>query len=344
MAALHNSALSGAGARAAGRGRRLPPRAALGLVAALSLPALPAAASCTSLAFTAQSTAVNWRGGVGTGYAVFDNADRVQAVPITVTSSGGTCTYFITATLLGPDTYVRRQLIGGGDALKFNVYADSTRSTIIRDIPAAGPSDVLVGTFASNGRVVDNQTYYFDIPPLQVVHPGSYETTLLFKLYQGNLVSNQLMQMQQVRHRANVYAATEVSLVGQGQPFNRASVASALDLGNITEQRIAGPVQAGLNMRIRTNTGYAVTLQSQYSGMLRLGDTIEGAIPYTLTVNGQATPLSGGAVAALPPASTLTGPDGVNLPINIVLTPGAGQQRPPAGVYRDVITISVRPY
>jgi spore coat protein U-like protein len=150
--------------------------------------------------------------------------------------------------------------------------------------------------------------------------------------------------MQQVRHRANVYAATEVSLVGQGQPFNRASVASALDLGNITEQRIAGPVQAGLNMRIRTNTGYAVTLQSQYSGMLRLGDTIEGAIPYTLTVNGQATPLSGGAVAALPPASTLTGPDGVNLPISIMLTPAAGQQRPPAGVYRDVITISVRPY
>lgn len=344
MAALSESGIVEVGSLAARRRRWLPLRVALALLAAVVLPMLPAAASCTGLAFSALPSAVNWRGSVGSGYAVFDASDRVQAVPITVTSTGGTCTYFITATLLGPDTYVNRQLPGGADALKFNVFADSTRNTIIRDIPAAGPNDVLVGTFATGGRSVNSQTYYFDIPPLQVVHPGSYETTLMFKLFQGNLVSNQLAQMMPVRHRANVYAATEVSLVGQGQPFNRTSLSGALDLGNLNEGRV-GPSQAGLNMRIRTNTGYAVSLQSQYNGMLRLGGTLDqNAIPYTLTVNGQPTSLAGGAVAALPPANTLTGPDGVNLPINISVTPPAGEQRPPAGVYRDVITITVSPF
>ncbi|MGO8921230.1 MAG: spore coat protein U domain-containing protein [Stellaceae bacterium] len=340
MAALSKSGISG---ESPARRRRLFLRPALAFIAALLLPTLPAAASCTGLSFSALPNAVNWRGSIGTGYAVFDGADRVQAVPITVTSTGGTCTYFITATLLGPDTYVNRQLVGGGDSLRFNVYADSTRSTIIRDLPTAGPNDVLVGTFALGGRAVDHPTYYFDIPPLQVVHPGSYETTLMFKLFQGNLISNQLVQSVQVRHRANVYPATEVSLVGAGQPFSRSNLAGTLDLGNVNATKDAR-VEAGLNMRIRTNTGYAVTLQSQYKGMLRLGETIdEAALPYTLTVNGQTATLGADAVAALPPANTLTGPDGINLPISISLAPAPGQ-RPPAGVYRDVITISVKPY
>lgn len=327
---------------------RAPARRALlltlALAAALLWRSAPASAACTGLSFNAISSAVNWRGSVGTGYAVFDGVDRAQAVPITVTSTGGSCTYFITATLLGADTYVNRRLIGGGDSLQFNVYADSARSTIIRDLPIAGPSDVLVGTFASGSRTVDQQTYYFDVPPLQVVAPGSYEAVIIFKLFQGNLIANQLAQSVQVRHRVSVYPATEVSLAGVGQPFNRASSSGSLDLGNVNEGG-SERLQAGLNMRIRTNTGYAVTLQSQYRGKLSLGDGIDAdTLPYTLTVNGQPTTLAGGAVAALPPANTLTGPDGINLPISISLLPAPTGQRPPAGVYRDVITISVAPY
>jgi spore coat protein U-like protein len=316
------------------------------LLAAVLLAAsiLPAAAACTGLAFNPMPTAVNWRGSLGTGYSVFDNADRLQAVPLTIVSTGGTCTYFITATLLGPDNYVDRKLYGGIDALRFNLYVDSTRGIILRDIPVAGPSDVLVGTFASSGRGVDYRTYYFDIPPLQVVRPGSYENTVVIKLFQGNLVQNQLVQTVLVRHRATVFAATEVSLVPVGQPFNKANREGTVDLGNVNDSPEA-LIEAALNMRIRTNTGYSVTLQSQNGGALRLGGTIrQGALAYTLLINGESASLAGGAVAALPPAHTVTTADGINLPISIALLPRNTQQPAPAGVYSDVITILVKPY
>jgi spore coat protein U-like protein len=302
----------------------------------------PAAGACSGLAFSSLPGTVNWLGSGGSVYAVFDPTDRIQPVNFSIKKRSGTCSVFVTASLVGGDTFTTRQLrSGGGNTLGFNLYVDSTHKVILRDLPSAGPNDVLNITFGSGANTA-TATYYFYIPPLQVASPGTYQALMQFSLYQGTVISNTLAQTAEVVHQAVVAADTELSFVAAGQPFDPTRQSTSLDFG-VLNTGGTGLRQVNGNLQVRTNTGYLVSLQSQNKGALRLttpGDS--SAIKYTLTINGLTPDLSWGIPVPVAFGLGKTPANGISLPLTISIDPSqADVAQASAGTYSDVVTVLV---
>lgn len=335
-------AAPGVGGATSDRPRRVAAALAAGLAGWVALSS-PAAATCSGLSFGSLPSSVNWLGSGGTGYAVFDAADHVQSVAFTVVRRSGTCSFFVTASVPGgTDTFTSRQLHAGAGALRFNLYTTTTLTNILRDVPSAGPNDVISGSFGNGGTNTVILTYYFGIAPLQVVPPGSYRTTMQFRLFQGNLMSNTLVQSLNVVHQSSVPPVTDVSLAGAGQPFDPLRRVASFDLGVLNSGVRGALRQASGNLQVRTNSGYLVTLQSQNSGALRIGPGDANAIKYTLTVNGAVADLTGGRPVSVASGAGVTSAAGIGH--SIVVSVDLSQPnlaRASAGSYSDVITISV---
>lgn len=96
--------------------------------------------------------------------------------------------------------------------------------------------------------------------------------------------------------RQHGFGAVEMAFVSPGQTFDPTKVTVSLDFGALN---IGGtsPRQVTTNLQLRSNKGYAVTVQSQNRGVLRMGQGDPSAIPYAFTVNGAPANLSGGVPA-----------------------------------------------
>ena len=307
-------------------------RAVLGLALPVFLASLPARAACVGLAFASLPGAVEWLGGGG-GYNVFDPAIRPQAVAFSVRKTSGTCTYFIAAADIDGGTPSNRRLRGSGASLAYNLFTTSQRTNPIRDIPAASANDLVIGAFAAAGAASNTHTYYFDIPPLQLVLPARYQAAIRLRLFHGDLVNNTLVHTLNVVHQANVGRMAEISLGPAGQPFDPLPVPRTLDLGTLDRPR-----RVGLDMRVRANSGFSVTMQSQNGGVLRHVDaSIDAAIPYELTIDGAAIDLAGRRSVPAAVAIGLTGLTGNLYSIAVA----AGPADAISGTYRDIISIVV---
>ena len=308
---------------------------------ALSAPAPQIAqTACTGLAFSAFPSTVAWFGRGG-AYSIFDAADHIQSVAFAVTKQNGACTYFVTATAIGPDTVTSRRLRSGNGALNFNIYADSTRANIIRDLPAVGQGDFIAGSFGPGGRATNRQAYYFDIAPRQMAAPGAYQAALQFKLFQGTPANNVFVQSVQVLHRASVGPEVQISAVPRGQSFNQALTSAAVNLGALNAA--TGPITASLDLRVRGNGNYQVMLQSQNRGVLRLADSSDtSALPYRLTIDGVPANLSGARMAFVARSTGIAAIGGAVLPIVVTLDAPPGTiENSQAGDYSDVLSVSV---
>ncbi|QAY79694.1 hypothetical protein ETR14_03635 [Sphingosinicella sp. BN140058] len=106
-----------------------------------------------------------------------------------------------------------------------------------------------------------------------------------------------------------------------------------VDLGQLEE----GLAQVPLQLRVQSTRRYSLNVQSRNNGRLRLGST-EWYVPYQLSLGGQSAALgTGQADISSPPTNGLTRS---SLPVQFRISDPSGQR---AGVYSDVITISVAP-
>ena len=87
--------------------------AATFLFLVLALGTGPASAQCGRLALR-DIRAVDWQGGTGSTYDVFDASEYGQTVTFRVTKSrGGTCSYVVGISQGGASGFDPRQLVGG---------------------------------------------------------------------------------------------------------------------------------------------------------------------------------------------------------------------------------------
>ncbi|MDE2069775.1 MAG: spore coat protein U domain-containing protein [Gammaproteobacteria bacterium] len=132
--------------------------------------ALRAAPSCTI-----SSTAVN-----------FGNYNPLNVASVTGTStltfqcpsgvprSGITYTISLSS---GSGTYVQRTLTSGGNVLNYNLYTDSTLTTVWGD-GSSGSTTVSTTVSRPQARAGVTNTVYGNIPAQQDMIPGSYTDTI----------------------------------------------------------------------------------------------------------------------------------------------------------------------
>ena len=288
--------------------------------------------SISSLASTQTWTA----SGAG-GYQVFDPVEQMQTIQVSVANAGkGTCSYFVAVSAGNSGVFTEREMRQSATDLGYNLYTDAAKSNIIKDEATATSSEVLSGTVKKYETVV--QDAYWIVAASQVLPPWSgayYDDDLVFSLYLGTIGhSPDLIEERTVRLQSQVASSVELSLVDSGGGFDGADTTQLLDFGLMSTG-----ASLGFDLRVRTNDGYAVSMQSENSQVMEhVLPSQPSTVPYTITVDGSSADLSSGSPVEVASGTGSTDAEGDSLPILVTL--GDVTDRT-AGNYQDLITITV---
>jgi spore coat protein U-like protein len=118
------------------------------------------------------------------GYDVFAaspiTSTTTLSVTCTLTAGGATTVNYVIALSTGSSsTFVQRQMKNGGNALGYNLYSDSTRTTVWGD--GTGSTQTVSGSMKlkpSTPLLTDNFTVYGSVPALQDAAVGAYSDNI----------------------------------------------------------------------------------------------------------------------------------------------------------------------
>lgn len=275
---------------------------------------------------------IDWRGGVRVGYDVFDPGEYAQAVQFRVHLVGDPCPFFVTFSGSSPGES-RRRVAFGTDAMTYDIYDSVDRRTILKDLPVANTNEVVRGAFAQ-GETVKELSYAIVVPPQQVIPAGRYTDLLRITLYEGTPDNFTEKDSRTVTFSVPVEEVTELALVQPGAPFDPHARGQTLDF-----DRLAKGKAKGFDLRVRSNAGYQILLESEYGGVMKSTDpSVASTIPYSVEVSGGPVNLHDGRQAALARTPRLTDRNGDRHEVAITIGDLTGAI---AGTYRDYIMVTV---
>ena len=300
-------------------------------------------ALCVNLTFGNVPSLANFEGGSG-GYAIYDPQEYLQTVSFEVRgeATGATCEYFVTLSAGQSGDFNQRKLSEMTNRLNYNAYTDSGKSSVFKALPTATQSEIIAGSFPVAVALTQTNTheFFWTINPQQVVPAADTAYTdgnLTLSLYSGLLLlSPTLEATKTITFRARVDSSVDVSLVESGKRFDIGETTQLIDFGTLESGE-----QRGFDIVVRSNNGYAVTMQSQNRQLLvdarapAIGDTV----PYSVIFNGGGVDLSTGAPVQIIAGTGTTPATGVSFPIEFAVGTLSGNET--AGTYSDVINVEV---
>ena len=273
---------------------------------------------------------IDWRVGQGVAYGVFDSGQYAQTVYFKVRLTGDPCQFFVT---FGGTVGSERRAAHGGDSLGYELFDSVVHKTALRDLPAATASEVLQGAFGP-GETVKQLSYVVLVPAGQVRPPGLYTQPIQVTVYQGTRDNFVEKDAKIVVFSVPVDSVAEMSLGETGAPFDAKAKGHRLDFGGLAKGKAEG-----LDLRVRSNTGYHVTLESENGGVLKNTDPHHPAtIPYSLEIGGIAVSPGRTKQMVLSRSNRLTDRNG-DLHQLVVTIGQVGNA--PAGTYQDNLAVTV---
>tara|TARA_R110000772_G_scaffold49123_7_gene112924 strand:+ start:16391 stop:17323 length:933 start_codon:yes stop_codon:yes gene_type:complete len=274
---------------------------------------------------------ITFRG--GNGYDVFATGETGQTVFVRVRhSKSDACSYFLTFSQGQSGSY-DRALSGPGTAdLHYQLYDTPSKSNVLKQIPEATSSEVLAGTFTTTDAETQEHSYYFVLPPGQMVKAGDYWDNITVRLYEGTLSSYTQRDQSSFSVEGVVKNTLQMCVVGCGAPFDpfaksRTMAFGALHAGDMRE----------IDLLVRGNVDYEVMFRSDNKGVMARTSG-HGEVPYAFALNGAAVDLTSGRVTvALGGSPTTIDGDRYTLTATIGNLAGAAP-----GTYQDNIAITVR--
>lgn len=303
--------------------------AAAALALVLAFDPAPARAFCDMYLRTLPN--VTFRG--SNGYNVFDTGETGQTVFVRVRhNKSDACSYFLTFAQGQSGSYDRAMSGPGAADLHYQLYDTPSKSNILKQIPEATSSEVLAGTFTSTSAETQEHSYYFVIPPGQMVKAGDYWDNITVRLYEGTLASYTQRDQSSFSVEGVVRDALQMCVVGCGAPFDPFAKSRTMAFGTLH----TGDWRE-IDLLVRGNVDYEVLFRSDNNGILARTSG-HGEVPYSLTLNGAAVNLTSGRVTVVPGGlpTTMDG-DRYTLAATIGNVTGA-----PPGTYQDNIAITVR--
>lgn len=278
---------------------------------------------------------VDWTGGPGAGYGVFDPAEVVQAIRFKVKLvEGSASSYFVTFSAGGSGDFLNRELRLGNEALKYQVYDSAgSQRTVLKALPSATASEILSGALTTEGEIQE-LTYVMVVDPGQVKSAGPYADTFIVTLYSGTLEDYTEEDAITVLFTVPVAETTQLSLLASSSPFDPAVRSTLMDFGVLQSDD-----ERRVDLRVRSNAGYSVSLESENNGMLKHTQPgVATVVPYTLRLAGTVVNLGAGLQTPVSQPGRLTGADGDVYDVSVSIGEVSGAV---AGTYRDVVTITV---
>ena len=251
-------------------------------------------------------------------------------------SQNPACTFGLGFSQGGAGSYTR-QALSGGSPLQYQIYQDSNKSKILKTAPdITSSNDVLMVNMPAGGNP-QVEMYYFDIPFTAATTPlvaaGTYTDSFIINAYEGTdpaAFADPPAASTTVNVNITVPKMIWLALVDTGGVFQDSATTKSIEFGTLTPGKVSR-----FDMRVRTNAGYQVNISSLNNGNMK-HVTGTSLVPYTMTVNGASTDLTGATPVLNSGGQTTL--SGLGYPVRIVI--GATGNMPLAGEYRDTVTIT----
>jgi spore coat protein U-like protein len=306
-------------------------RAVLALLTLLVLLPAPAMAACS---ITLRNvTAANFTS--SQAYPIFNAAETAATLSFQVRHPNGqaACNYFVTFSRGGSATYNRR-MATGANQLQYQLYPTSAKAAVLKAIPDAVAGEVITGTFSTTALVTHDLSYYIALPPQQVVVPGLYTDSVVVRLYEGTLSSYTQRDSVTLSMKARVVATTEMC-VACTSAFDNTMHSHELNFGTLETGE-----SKSATVRVRTNEGYTLKLQSQNRSYLK-HTTLNSTVRYTVEVGGVPVDLTPNAAQTACHVPGVTAAQGTAYDVRVIIGSVSGAL---AGNYSDAITLTVTAY
>lgn len=270
---------------------------------------------------------VECRGRGGAGYAVFSAEEEVQTIRFRVRSTEAT-PFFVTFGGAS-DGNGKRKATSHNESLEFTICESLSRRTALKDLGIAGGNEVIRGTF-SERETEKELTCALIVSPGQVRGPGRYAESLRVNLYKGTPGKHVLSDSKSILVSIPVAPVTELSV---GSALETRATGHKLDLGRLSKGK-----GATVDVSVRSNSGYAISVESENGGCLKNLDPSDNrTLPYQLHIGNQRLDLraAGGKLKRSRSANA----SGEIHALRFTIDDLSGVT---AGTYRDNVIISVK--
>jgi spore coat protein U-like protein len=273
---------------------------------------------------------IEWTGRSGRGYSVFSAEEQMQIVRFRVRATEATP--FFVAFSGRVDGSGKRKATGPAHEMEYFVCDSVVRRTALKDLSFGHSAEVIRGSFS--GRETEKElSCVIVLPAGQALPPGRYTDALRVNLYKGTPEKHELSDSKSLAISIPVEATTELSLGPAGAGFDAKSTFRALNFGQVVRGKALD-----VDLRVRSNAGYSITIESENGGHMKNVDMQEGSIlPYELRVGGKSIAIKAPHISKVK-QKRQGDTNGDRHPLQFSIGDTAGAT---AGTYRDNITITV---
>lgn len=258
--------------------------------------------------------------------------EEVTTVTFTLSNSSNFTFYEvgITAGTSG-DPENRFLLGGGGEQIPYRITAVGGTGSLKDRPDNPAPEEILSGSLGR--RESTTLSFEVRVPAGGTPSAGLYTDTVSLVAWDFNFGNWEISSQQNVSIVLTVGSQVELSLVPAGGGFDSGGKSYTLDFGFLESGEIGG-----LDLLIRGNVGYTLSVSSANRGQLRHIDPLDGsAISYQLRASGEPVNLTTGS-AQIADSIAPPGSDGAryNLAFQVGQVGAAS-----SGEYRDVVQVVV---
>lgn len=262
-------------------------------------------------------------------YDPFENVQESQTLELTVFTpdvDGEPCQLGLA--IGGAGSSRERVLRHRGDELRYEIELEGSTTANDLNAPTRVNPKRAGGTLSQSVKLV--------VPAGQFARAGSYTDHITLRLHDlSDGVPRKMGADMILAITVDIPARAQINLAGSTSPVFGGINASGLDFGELQTGK-----ERDAFVQVRATSPVILTLQSANRGVLshKTEPTNSRAIPYALTIDGEAISLTGSSARINRTPVNGLGADNYRMVARIVDADGRK-----AGRYEDVITISVEP-
>lgn len=234
------------------------------------------------------------------------------------------------------NSYQRRAFSWYLQSYTYNLHQNINMSGVLKDFNDALNTTEYIQGNTPQRRTDYNNRFYISVPAISSQsnpRAGVYRDFVelsLYRLTNSNRLYHELSRYFQVT--INISYRIDISLVNEGDPFNKNSTSKVMDFGNLEVNQ-----ELGADIVVDSNTSYAIRMSSLNNGQLKNGSS---SVTYSLRVGSNSVNLTNSSTNPVTVA-TGNGPtseagDRYNVKVRITNIPS----NPDPGMYQDSITIT----
>lgn len=231
----------------------------------------------------------------------------------------------------------QRRAFSGNNSIPYNIYADASKGSVLKDFPDATAGEFLSGRASSRNRSY-TEIFYISVPEITSIFsqpPGVYTDVIPINYYARSMFGTADFQTTRfLTIQIQIPRFVELSLVPENAPHDPNSTTYLMDFGAMNTND-----EMGADLRVVGNVGFGVMMSSTNGSKLVNNNS---SVDYQVKVGsgGYQSLAPAGSLYQMAQNSSGTSLNGKRFNLRVRL--GQVDDSLESGTYEDVITITIQ--